>query len=256
MKKMQWGEEPEFSGPRNWFRESLILAEVRKYKKEGRILDFGCGSGNLLMRLCNNTSKGIGVDASKNAIKYFTQRIKKNYRQKTLSAKVGDVQYLFKKKSKNIFDIVVSGETLEHIKDDKKVVKGFFSVLKKNGICVVSVPAHMDLWDINDDFSSHYRRYERKALIEIFTDAGFTVIKCYYWGYPLSFYWHRFIYLPLINKKMEKDKIYTQSPSLLGKILSKDILKTIFSYPFYFDQLFNWTEKGGGLILVAQKKHI
>lgn len=253
MKKMIWGEDPEFSGPRNWYRESLIINEILKHKKKGKILDFGCGSGNTLLRFLKKGFQGIGIDVSKPAIKFFEKIIKNNNFQKNAKLEIGNEELLFSKKYRNYFDIIICGETLEHIKDDKNIVKGFFEVLKKGGICAISVPAHMNQWDTNDDFSSHFRRYEKNELIKLFMETGFSIKKVYYWGYPLSFFWHRLIYLRLVNKKITKEKNYSNAPGLFGSILSNSSIKRILSFPFWFDNLFNWTKLGGGLILVAEK---
>lgn len=250
MKKAQWGEDPEFSGPRDWFRNSLIIKEVLKRKKTGRVLDFGCGSGNLLVRLIKYKFNGIGLDASEMAIQYLKKRIKINKWKNILSVKLAKENELFWIKER--VDIVVSGETLEHIRDDEKVIRGFYNVLQSQGICVISVPAHISQWDINDTFSSHFRRYESSQLRKLFQRAGFTVLSCYYWGFPLSLLWHRLIYNTMIKRKMKKDINYSKM-SVFSYITRNERLVSFFSLFFTFDQLFNWTTLGGGLILVAQK---
>ena len=216
MKKMRWGEDPEFSGPRNWFRESLIIKEVMRNKKNGKILDFGCGSGTLLIRLAQKGFKGMGVDISSSAIDFFSGQIRKNKLVNLHALRIDSRKFFSDTKLKDNFDIIVCGETLEHLKNDKHIVKEFYRVLKNGGICVVSVPARMDLWDINDNFSSHYRRYEKKDLEQLFIDNGFLVKDVYYWGFPLSFYWHKYIYLPLIKKKMHQNKTYSRTPRIIG----------------------------------------
>lgn len=253
MEKMEWGSDPELSGPRNWFRESLIFKELKKYKKDGKVLDFGCGSGNLLFRFVKNGYKCWGIDLSPLAIKYINRKIKQQ-QLRQLEAHVGDETYLFNKKNREQFDAVVSGETIEHIKDDARVVKGFYNVIKKGGICVVSVPAHKYLWDVNDDFSSHFKRYEQADLAQLFINAGFKIRNVYYWGFPFSLIWHRIVYNRIVKNKVSTDANYSQSNTLFGQILSNNFLKQVFSLPFWFDQLFNWTGLGGGLILTAQKE--
>ncbi|MBI2074530.1 MAG: class I SAM-dependent methyltransferase [Candidatus Levybacteria bacterium] len=251
MKKMQWGEDPNFSGPRNWFRETLMLTEILKHKEKGNIIDFGCGSGTLLIRLARLGFNGIGVDISESAINFFKMEILKNKLESKLHVRRADVDVFSKLRDK--FEVIIAGEVLEHLKDDKKAIRSFYNALIKGGICVISVPAHMYLWDINDKFSSHFRRYEKKELIDLFSKAGFSVKKIYHWGFPLSFFWHKYAYLTLIEKKISQNKTYSNSSTLFGLILSHHKFKQLFSLPFYFDQLFNWTNLGGGLILVAEK---
>lgn len=253
MDKMQWGEDPEFLGPKHWFRQSLIISEISKIKHKGTILDFGCGSGTLLTRLGSLGFHGIGLDTSRQAINYFNQHIDKNGLKDKITAEIGNEKTLLSKKYSNKLDIIIASEVLEHLKNEKTAVKAFYQALKKEGICIITVPAHPYLWDINDDFSSHYRRYEKEQLVKIFTQSGFKVKKIYYWGFPISFLWHKLIFLPLIGKKIKTKIRYTNSKSLLGKLLSYKLIKRLVSLPFFIDQLFNWTKKGGSLLLVAEK---
>jgi 2-polyprenyl-3-methyl-5-hydroxy-6-metoxy-1,4-benzoquinol methylase len=253
MKKMEWGKDPEFHGPRNYFRESLMIHEIRKYKIKGNVLDFGCGSGTLIFRLVSLGYRLVGVDVSRQAIKFLSDKVKTKRLSRQIIVINSDENILRKKKYRKFFDVIVAGEVLEHIFDDKGVIKIFYSLLKHEGICAISVPAHPDLWDINDDFSNHFRRYEKKELINLFHNTGFKVIKAYYWGYPLSLYWHKFIYNRLVRNKINKDINYTKT-SVLTKLIKRESLLKLFSLPFWFDQLFNWTKKGGGLILIALKE--
>lgn len=249
---MQWGEDPEFLGPKHWFRQSLIISEILKIKHEGTILDFGCGSGTLLTRLESLGFRGIGIDTSREAISYFNHQIDRNALKDNITAEIGNEKSL-SGKYKDKLDVVIASEVLEHLKDERNAVKAFYQSLKKDGICVITVPAHSYLWDINDDFSSHYRRYEKEQLIKMFMQEGFEIKKAYYWGFPLSLLWHRLIFLPLINKKRKTKIRYTHSKSLLGKLLSYKLIKKLSALPFHIDRLFNWTNKGGSILLVAEK---
>lgn len=251
VKRREWGEDPEFSGPRDWFRNSLIISEIKKCKTRGLLLDFGAGNGNLVLRLAKDEFTCLGIDKSKTAIRNLNKRAKKLGFSNKAVGKVGDEKSILRLGNK--FDVIVSGETLEHIKNDRKVVNSFYKKLKRGGICVISVPAHQDYWDINDDYSGHFRRYERDNLIKLFSSAGLRVKSVYYWGFPLTLLWHKFIYLPVIKKKITKGKNYTETQGLLGRVLSIEWLKKTLSYIFWFDTLFNWTNLGGGLIMVAKK---
>jgi len=248
--KMHWGEEPELTGPRDYFRNSLILKEITNHKKSGSLLDFGCGSGHLLMRLVKHNYDCTGIDDSDMALDFLNNRIitEKITNLKTIKADDQQLKTINKK-----FDIIVSGETIEHIKDDQVLVDTWFNLLNPDGLCVISTPAHAYLWDKNDDFSSHFKRYETDNLEKMFSNAGFTIEKSYYWGWPLTYLWHTQIYNRLIENKINK-KINYSTNSPVSVIRKNPKITEILSLPFYFDQLFNWTKKGGGIILVARKK--
>jgi len=255
MKKMIWGEDPDFSGPYDWFRNSLILQEIRKRRISGSVLDFGCGSGNLIIRLASSGFEGIGVDASALAVKYLSEKLKAKGLTRKFKVMVGREQMLFRKGMEKQFDLVVCGETLEHLKDDWRAIQGFHQVLKKRGICVVTAPAHPRYWDQSEEYAGHYRRYEERDLRALFERNGFVVETIFCWGFPVSLVWHRIVLLPLFTKKAEEGKIYSHSGTFFAELLSLQWLKRVFSYPFWIDQCFNWTRLGGGLLLVARKNH-
>ncbi|MDQ3098180.1 MAG: class I SAM-dependent methyltransferase [bacterium] len=248
--KMNWGDEPEFHGPRDYFRNSLMVYEVTKRKKSGTVLDFGSGSGNLLLRLARSGYQTTGIDASDLAVTFLENKIKESNLHQA-QVKKGDDKELSLLSEK--FDILVSGETIEHVEDDRGLIKKWFDVLNPDGICVISTPAHQYLWDLNDDFSSHFRRYETDNLKEKFESAGFIIEKAYYWGFPLTLLWHTQIYNRLIKNKINRKVNYTKE-SFLSKCTKNELITKICSLPFYLDNLFNWTKRGGGIILIARKK--
>lgn len=250
-KKANWGEDPFFSGPRDWFRNSLIFKEVKLRKSSCRVLDFGCGSGDLIIRLVKDGYYVVGVDKSNLVVEFLKTRfIEEGVMNKAEIVK-GTEKELSKLRDR--FDVVVSGETLEHLKDDLLAVKGFYKVLRRNGVCIITTPAHMHFWNLNDEYSSHFRRYDKAVLLRMFEKVGFKVEKIYYWGFPLARLWERYIYLPLIKEKMKSGAVYSNNHGLISSIVRSIYLKRIFSIFFAFDNLFNWTQLGGGIVLVARK---
>jgi len=100
------------------------------------VLDAACGTGygsNSL--LDGGAKKVIGVDKSKNAIKYA----RKHYQRSGLDLLCMDVTELGF--SDNLFDVVCSFEIIEHIKEYKKLLLQIRRVLKTNGICIISTPS-------------------------------------------------------------------------------------------------------------------
>ena len=82
------------------------------------------------------------------------------------------------------YDYVVACEVLEHIEDDVKELKKWKKYLKNTGKMIVSVPAHQKRWGENDVYSGHYRRYEKKELMEKFLAAGMRIEKIYTYDFP------------------------------------------------------------------------
>ncbi len=77
-------------------------------------------------------------------------------------------------------DVVYSSNVLEHIKDDLTVLTEIREKLKIGGHVVFWVPAFEILWTPMDDRVEHYRRYTKKTISLVFTEAGFDVEDVYY----------------------------------------------------------------------------
>tara|TARA_Y100000589_G_C27114317_1_gene613571 strand:- start:789 stop:1349 length:561 start_codon:yes stop_codon:yes gene_type:complete len=102
--------------------------------KNKTILDLGCGGGLLSEDLSRYDANIIAVDSSKELIKMANERAIKNkikidYRNTT-------IQKLAEKKNK--FDIVISLEVIEHVKDYRPFLNNIFKCIKPNGILILS----------------------------------------------------------------------------------------------------------------------
>lgn len=61
------------------------------------------------------------------------------------------------------FDVVVLGEILEHVQDDKLLIEKAIKALNFDGVILVSVPYHLA-----DPLGEHVRNYEQEDLIRLF----------------------------------------------------------------------------------------
>ena len=77
----------------------------------------------------------------------------------------------------NEFDIIGVFDVLEHIEEDSTVLSQIFSALKPNGLLFVTVPQHMWLWSVSDDYACHVRRYSSREIHKKIEDAGFNVLR-------------------------------------------------------------------------------
>lgn len=246
-----WGEDPELFGPKDWYRNSRIIQEITTRIRSGKILDFGCGSGIMLARLAQTGAYTlVGIDISPANIRYIKRKYD-NY--PNMTAQVGSFTSLSEFSN---LAAIICGETLEHMQNDVAVVKHFARALAPGGYVVVSVPAHQSRWTDIDVYAGHYRRYSKEQLAQLFLDQGFTIERCYYWGFPLGWLWDRWISYPVLRRKMSEAVVYTESCSLMGSLLAFTWLKQIASYFFSFDRLFFPDNPlGNGVILVARKPH-
>ncbi|HMP50011.1 MAG TPA: methyltransferase domain-containing protein, partial [Candidatus Melainabacteria bacterium] len=75
------------------------------------------------------------------------------------------------------FDLIGAFDVLEHIEEDEEVLVQLRKAVKENGGgLILTVPQHRFLWSKLDEYSCHFRRYEKEQLIELVTGAGFEVL--------------------------------------------------------------------------------
>ncbi len=212
-----------------WLKEkSKILIQLVEGKK---ILEVGCGNGNLI-KLFSQANKDLsGSDFSEDYLK------KAKIKNPGIIFFRGDLtDQNFWKQYENSFDTVICSEVLEHLEHDKTALDIIFSILKPNGVVVITVPALAFLYSNFDTKVGHYRRYSKTSLTKIVKKSGFTVETSRYWNFLGMFGWF-----------------------FLFKILKKDI-KSV-SNSFFSNVLGNWLKiesrisfpLGQTLVLKARK---
>jgi len=246
---IKWGKG-EIGGPRHDYREFLLLGLAGENLQQGNVvLDAGCGSGSLLNKLARYGCYVYGIEQSREYGQYLEKKIKTSGLSNIKQIKYGSVTCIpFPDK---MFNLVISGDVLEHVKEDDKAVKEFYRVLRPGGVCVVSVPALPSLWDFSDEWAGHLRRYTKENIISMFEKNGFAVEYARFWGVPLVSLYHRFIYLPYIKKKISSGKqADTDKPPDAGK---HKFMARVLGMIFRIDSCFRWVPYGIGLTLKARR---
>ena len=142
-----------------------------------RVLDAGCGPGNLISRL-KSRAVVFGSDFSEAALHFCLEKHR-------VPVFISNLESFSMKN--NSLDSIISLEVIEHVERDRNVLKEFYRILKPGGFCIVSVPAFQILWSTHDEWFGHFRRYSRKELIEKVREAGFSVVSCNYFKCFLFF---------------------------------------------------------------------
>lgn len=136
------------------------------------ILDVGCGVGSNLPALRPHAQAVHGLDISPRALKYARRQ---GFDSLT-EASAEKMPY-----PDESVDTVICMDALEHLDDDKAVTE-IVRVLKKGGTLLVTVPAFTSLWNENDDYSHHLRRYRKSELEALLTRHGLHISKLSYWN--------------------------------------------------------------------------
>lgn len=225
--------------PIHFVKRFIIRNEIREIAKIyqiEKIADIGCGFGVVSKEL-SQFGEIDGYDIDKNAI--FLAK-KKN------GVNVNFFQLdLMKINKKNYYDLIVCSEVLQYLKNEDLFFKKIYSLLKQNGVLVLTVPINKNL--ITDfDKREKSKRYNNEEITEKLEKNGFKIEKKRFWGYPLLSLFYFFVYLPKSNKEAHRKVKYYNSSKFSLFVLR------LAKYLFLFDLLFN-SKKAFGLCMVAQK---
>jgi len=157
--------------------KSLIIAIQHLLRIEDSILDFGAGDGHLIQLLCERGYSVTGYEPSEERRNNLKKDLDK------LSTFNGFVDY----SSKNIFDVVVMAEVIEHILDInlESTLKKLSEFTKQNGYLIVTTPNNEDLelamsyCPVSDVFFhrwQHVRSFTARSLSQLLYKYGFEEI--------------------------------------------------------------------------------
>jgi O-antigen biosynthesis protein len=158
---------------------ALIVEFVGRGK---RVLDVGCAAGELarvlVERGCAVTGIEIDPEAAHQAEEHCERVVVGDVEELDLSELLGD----------EAFDVIVFGDTLEHLKDPLRTLDRLKPFLRSEGYVVASIPnvAHgsVRLALIQGKFrysplglldNTHLRFFTRESVEQLFEDAGFLI---------------------------------------------------------------------------------
>lgn len=179
-----------------WFRarnqviNTVIKRLTTNLRNDCRVLEIGCGTGNVLRLLEQACKRGtvVGMDLFLEGLRYARQRT-------AVPLVQGDIH---KPPFGAKFDLIGLFDVLEHMTDDRQVLSDLGNILADEGELLLTVPAHPSLWSYFDEASHHCRRYEPAELESKLRLAGYQVeyLTQYMAGlFPLVWLWRRFAVL-------------------------------------------------------------
>jgi len=134
-----------------------------------RVLDVGCGAGNMIHHL-SRYGTVIGIDNNPVPLEIAHQR--------GYDARLADAEDMpFEDES---FHLVTALDVIEHCDDDLQILRECHRVCTDGGWIAITVPAFQWLWSNNDVINDHKRRYSRSDLRARVTEAGFAVSRMTY----------------------------------------------------------------------------
>ncbi len=164
---------------------------VKELLKDKTVLDIASGSGYGTYLLAEKAKKIYGVDVDEDAVEYA----KRNYGGKNIEYLLGDAEKI-PLEDKSV-DVVVTFETIEHIKDYKKFMREIKRVLKPGGFAVISTPNDPEFPEGNH---FHLHEFEEKEL-------GLLIAQ--YFKYQKFYYQYTWLAAGIVSdEKASQEKSY------------------------------------------------
>lgn len=156
-----------------WFRArnrviATVIGQITANLVPGyRVLEVGCGTGNVLRVLEKGCKNGvvIGMDLFSEGLQYARRRTNCPLVQGDIHAPPFLTQ----------FDLIGLFDVLEHLPDDMRMLHHLHTMLEKDGVLLLTVPAHPSLWSYFDEASCHCRRYTLTELEGKLEHVGYQV---------------------------------------------------------------------------------
>jgi len=181
----EWADKYDQGVWHKYFIKSNRKAvELVKFGKGSRILDLGCGTGELSSELAQNSDvdQVIGVDISNKMIEKAKSKLQKldySFRKKVKFIKGQSDKLEF---PDNYFDIIFCLNSFHHYPDQNKTLEEMSRILKKNGLFLILDPFRDNflrkLWSMilkkifNEDYAIYHTK---KSLNNLFSQHGYEL---------------------------------------------------------------------------------
>lgn len=170
-----------FSGRDVW---NAIFYHGLKYIPEGsKVLDIGCGSGDMFMNLENRIGQYNGIDISHNVCEKLIEKYKDNPKIGAIKTCAGNGHIPF---SDNVFDVVVSCLVLQHIRVEfiEEYLKHSNRVLKDKGYLIFHTTTWNHIKDLKIEDHKDYvyggmYSHTKEILSPILDSSNFDLIQSY-----------------------------------------------------------------------------
>jgi len=217
-----------------------LIPSSRNYKN---ILDAGSGTGVFSFELGRRFpyARVLGIDLLEDAID-VCRKIADRAKAANVEFLQGDIESL---QEKNIFDLILCVDILEHVEDDLGALKTLFDAAAPGGILVLHVPAlhrRYPVWkkSMNFDVETHVRTgYRIEEIQEKVRQADFLIHES---GFAYGFW-----------ETLSNNISYMITRARMQN-------KILYSFAFPFLYLISWfgprarpKELGAGIFIVAEK---
>lgn len=162
-------------------RYQAIDPEKLDLTPASRLLDVGSGTGRHILELTRYEGTFVGLDMAREDLRSMGYLLELTKRERPVPAAVHMVQGDGERLpfEDDLFDQVLCTETLEHVPDDRAILRELVRVLRPNGVLAISVPDEYSerlLWRVSPRYKSapggHVRIYRRKEIRQLLRENG------------------------------------------------------------------------------------
>jgi 2-polyprenyl-3-methyl-5-hydroxy-6-metoxy-1,4-benzoquinol methylase len=145
-----------------------------------RVLNAGCGSGELSLILAALGHTVVGIDPAPE----YIDVARRNADRAGMRACVFEVSTIEQLGAERTFDCVVATDVLEHIEDDRAAIRKLSRLVRPDGKVIITVPAGPWLFGFHDEALGHFRRYTRASLRRLCREV-LVIHRLRYFGFTL-----------------------------------------------------------------------
>lgn len=138
---------------RFWHRGKLVMIDqlIRPYLRAGsRLLEIGCGAGNLLLQATVAGSYPVALDLSMQALTFVRSRLEDAQSSLEAPGDFACTQAIGESLpfDDNIFDCIVLSEVVEHLEAPQTSIQESVRVLCPGGRLLITTPNYRSFWPV------------------------------------------------------------------------------------------------------------
>lgn len=192
------------------------LKYISRFKSQGSLLDYGCGTGMFLSTAKQNGWKVIGLEPDSGAASIATSQIGKVFQNiRDLSAVLPNLKV----------DVITLWHVLEHVNDLNETLLYLKSILNSDGTLIIAVPNHSsydaiyykEFWAAYD-VPRHLYHFDKQSMIKILSKFDFELVETK--GMKFDSY-----YVSLLSEKYKHGRTRYIPAFLIGLLSNLKALK-------------------------------
>ncbi len=176
-----------------------------------RILELGCGAGLYYETIMScDPELYVALDSEKQFLSRMEELSLGNEICHVIQGNILDEQ-LPDILEEYRFDYVLLFDVLEHIEDHEAVLRNINLIMRKTGdpCLFIKVPALQSIYGVNDRSIGHYRRYNKRSLVDLLSKCSFRIEEIHYHNLPGIIPWF------IVGKMLKRKIAGTQGESKL-----------------------------------------